>query len=452
MKSLFLAAFAIAGAAAQQGESAVAGDVDSNTLRRRVADLWKDGQAPGANSLPRSAGEGSFVLPPVEEEDDEDMVIPVDPIRRALALNATSPAEARKLGGIFGLCADGLVIPPEGALVCDPPNALPQICSMQCRQGYYSSGAVDVACADAMCQGNCKAEAYECKGNALAYGSRECSYTRYTSCDTVESGMCLETVTEPCSYSYYVETTRPCCNFTQIDSPDGCWNSGCSGTCGSPGVFHYYSQKCGDSCPPWRDPVQPSFACKPCRPPTTFSNVGAGVVKSNAVGTDPASLVTVGCLPGYFGAAMDAFCMVSDGSFYPDTSSVSCSVCSAPPAVNSGLVEAVVTASTDGIAGTVSYQCIPGFVGTPFIAKCDSVTGAWTNVVEPDCQVAPTPSVTATASVSPTPSFDPELYTAVPTITPTASITATGTPSVSKSPRPPKVKGSRAPSPAAKAV
>ena len=121
-------------------------------------------------------------------------------------LSAKDIKEQRRLGGVFGLCADGVIIPSNGALVCDPPDTLPQICTLVCKPGYYSSGpSKDIACADAMCQGDCISQNYECTGMVMKTATRPCTHTQYTTCNDGISTHCLEDVTEECTYNFYEE-------------------------------------------------------------------------------------------------------------------------------------------------------------------------------------------------------------------------------------------------------
>ena len=374
----------------------------------------------------------------------------IDPDVQARVLSATSYAHARKLGGVFGLCGDGINIPLNGGLVCDPPNRLPQICTLVCKQGYYSSGVHrDIACADAMCEGQCQTNRYDCVGNQIKFDSRPCSYMRYVPCNETNSGLCLETVSELCQYSYYEEVRRPCCNMTQISEPEGCWTSGCTGNCDSPGVYHYYSSTCEDVCPPWQDPPNPSFQCSPCQVPTTFP-LHAGILSSNATAFDPPSEIRVGCDVGYWGSIQTSYCMSSDGSFYPPAD-IQCNPCSAPPEMDADLVERIVQkVGEDGSIERVEFRCKAGYVGDSTFSECHKETGVWQDVYPPYCDIAPSPE--STPSISPSVSITPDPDMSVsptpsesPSETPTQS--PTQSPSSSKSPRAPKVKGSRAPSP-----
>ncbi len=372
----------------------------------------------------------------IENDDHCEYQATIDPEVQARVLSATSHTHARKLGGVFGLCADGINIPLKGGLVCDPPNTLPQICTLVCQQGYYSSGVnKDLVCADAMCEGPCKTDPYECVGNQIKFGTRPCSYIRYTNCTDSDSQLCLETVEEECKYTYYEEVRRPCCNLTQVGEPEGCWTSGCTGNCDSPGVYHYYSTTCADVCPPWQDPPNPAFQCSACQVPELPPH--AIVLSSNAKEFDPPSEITVGCDVGYWGSIQTSYC-TTDGSFYPPVD-IQCNPCSAPPEFEAELVERVVQTLE-----LVEFRCIHGYVGDSTFSECHKETGVWSNVEPPYCEAAPspgaTPSITPSASIRP----DPE-----PSVSPTPSEapteTPTRTPSASKSPRPPKVKGSRAP-------
>ncbi len=334
----------------------------------------------------------------------------------------------RKLGGIFGLCAMDIQIPNNGGLVCDPPNKLPQICTLVCNPGFYSSGQHrDIACADAMCEGQCKVEKYECKGSEIKYASRPCEYSRYTQCEETHSGLCIETVQESCTYSYYEEVSRPCCNITQVNPPEDCWTSGCTGSCDTPGVFHYYSSGCGDVCPPWRDPETPNFVCSPCKTPL------ASEYPSNTIVSAHANYIRVECEPGYWGTSLQSYCMTTDGSFYPPVSDIQCFKCSSPPELHGEFFESSI------LPGIVEFTCRAGYEGSPTKSVCNQETGVWSYVEPPYCEIAASPSVSHSVE------FEDATETARATETVTPTYTTTPTPSASKSPRPPKVKGSRAP-------
>lgn len=392
-------------------------------------------------------------------EDDEsyEYEATIDPVRRALALASNNQSESRRLGGVYGLCAMDVVVPEFSALVCDPANSLPQICTLVCKQGYYSSGVHrDIACADAMCEGPCTSQKYECKGSQIKFAERACDVTRYVPCEE-HIGLCIETVTENCSYSFYEEVSRPCCNYTAVLAPDDCWNSGCSGSCDNPGVYHYYSNSCADMCPPWRDPEVPHFNCSPCQVPTEFNSHVIVLSSNAATKEDIASEIVVGCEPGYWGNMVRSYCMGTDGSFYPPISNIVCSPCSEPPTIEGELFERVIVeANIDGTIGAVELRCLSGFVGESTFSTCDKNAGFWSFVISPYCDLVPTASVSPSASMSSlgfsellmdvsnsvSSSANPT-FSSTPTIS--ASFTATMTPSATKSPRPPKVKGSRAP-------
>ena len=385
-----------------------------------------------------------------DTEEPYEYVAELDPLHVSRVLAARTVKEARKLGGVFGLCAMDVHIPNTGALVCDPPDRLPQICTLACKKGYYSAGQHrDIACADAMCEGQCIAQKYECKGAEIKFATRPCEYMRYTTCEETASSMCIETVNDLCTYSYYEDVSRPCCNITQVAPPEGCWTSGCTGSCESGGgVFHYFSSGCGDVCPPWRDPETPQFACAPCTPPTSYPP--NTVIVSNADGVDPPSQITVSCAPGYWGTSVQSYCMTTDGSFYPPVTEIRCEACSAAP-----ILEGDRFATRQVDAGSVEFYCLPGFVGETTFSSCNKETGMWSFVEPPYCDVAPTPSITPSAtpvvslegleSLEDLENIAVEDPSATPTPTSTPTVTATPTPSASKSPRPPKVKGSRAP-------
>jgi hypothetical protein len=360
----------------------------------------------------------------------------IDPVVQARVLSASSQKEARRLGGVYGLCGDGVTIPENAGLVCDPPNTLPQICTLVCKKGYYSTGDRDIACADALCEGSCSAQKYDCVGTKVVFAERNCDITRYTTCDETASNLCLETVTELCPYSFYEEVRRPCCNMTEVNPPEGCVSSGCSGSCDQPGVFHYSSLACGDSCPPWRDPETPRFGCAPCRLPT---EIPAHVI---AVADEFVSEITYTCEAGYWGQGFKSYCMSTDGSFYPLPSAIQCSLCSEPTVLEGDVFVANRT------AGRIEYHCAEGFVGDPTYSVCDSQTGVWSDITAPYCDlvIESTPVVVVDATMDALVDSTPEVTpTETPTPSPSPTYSATRTPSASKSPRAPKVKGSRAP-------
>lgn len=378
----------------------------------------------------------------VEEDKSYEYIAAIDPFVKRRVLSATTIKQQRKLGGVYGLCADNVNIPLHGGLVCDPPNRLPQICTLVCKKGYYSSGLNrDIACADAMCEGQCTSNKYDCTGSQIKFASRPCTYTRYTQCSETESGLCLEDVTEECKYSFYEEVKRPCCNITAINPPEDCWTSGCTGNCDSPGVYHYYSSSCGDVCPPWRDPDVPQFMCSPCKVPSELP-INSKIISSNADSIiDIPSEITVGCSPGFWGSPINSYCMTTDGSFYPPVNTIECRQCSSPPGFDS---DSFYTVQIN--PGRFEFRCNPGFVGELTYTECDSITGIWNTPEPPYCDIAPSPNETPsiTPSSSLTPIFE-EFPSPSQTPSETPSETPTQTPSASKSPRPPKVKGSRAP-------
>jgi hypothetical protein len=342
--------------------------------------------------------------------------------------------------GAFGLCLYNVVIPEDASLVCDPPNRLPQICTLKCADGYYSVGNKDVACADSICSGSCSTESYEIVGADIQYSSRPCEYTRYVECNTTASGLCLETVLEECKYSYYVETRRPSCRLKQENVPEDCWTSGCFGNCDKPGNYHYYSLRCSDSCIPWRDPAEPEFACKKCSEPLQLNGTILEYITP--------SQIRYICPKGTWGEPSGlSYCMSFDGSWYPPAPSgqVQCSQCIIPE-IFYDITDAHILNIIDN--GEIEIRCTDGYLGEDAIrVKCSQLSGTWNYTVDdiPQCYIwsptatpTQTPSITSSASITP---IDPSTE---PTTTPTH------TPSASKSPRAPKVKGSRAPSPAPK--
>jgi hypothetical protein len=377
------------------------------------------------------------------EDDNYEYVPVIDSIVSERVLSTVSVKEQRRLGGVFGLCADNVDIPLNGGLVCEPPNSLPQVCTLVCKKGYYSSGRHrDIACADAMCEGQCSSTKYDCIGNQMKFATRPCTVTRYTQCSESESLLCLEDVTEECAYSFYEEVRRPCCNLTETNPPEGCWTSGCGGNCDVPGVFHYYSNSCPDVCPPWRDPDVPQFGCSECIVPVLSEH--SKIIMSDG---EPPSEITVGCSVGFWGTPITSYCMSTDGTFYPPINSIQCKECSSPP-----ILEGDVFTSIQVNDSSIEFRCNDGFIGDSTFTVCDSITGIWNTPSAPYCDVivesTVTSSISPSATTGATPNFKKEpSQSPIPSQTPseTPSQTRTMTPSMSKSPRPPKVKGSRAP-------
>jgi hypothetical protein len=140
--------------------------------------------------------------------------------------------------------------------------------------------------------------------------------------------------------------------------------------------------------------------------------------------------------------------MSTDGTFYPPVAT-ECTLCSSPPEIEG---EAFTTVQIN--PGRFEFRCTSGYVGDSTFTQCDSITGIWNTPDAPYCDLMPspneTPSITPSATVGviadktiiQSPSETP---TQSQTPSQTPSETPTQTPSASKSPRPPKIKGSRAP-------
>lgn len=358
----------------------------------------------------------------------------------AMPLNIRIDRQLTKSSGAFGLCLYDITLPEDATLVCDPPNRLPQICTIQCPDGYYSTGNPDVACADSICKGSCSPETYDVIGADIRFSSRPCTYSKWINCTTTESGLCLETVEEECKYSYYVETKRSACKLNPNDVPEGCWNSGCFGTCETPGHYHYYSNSCSDSCIPWRDPSEPRFSCKKCSEPVQLSNTEIKYITP--------SQIQYMCPKGQWGQPSGiSYCMRSDGSWYPPASAPNeCAICIIPESVYYDITDAHIINIIDN--GEIEIKCKNGYLGEDAIrVRCSQLNGIWNYTVDdiPECYIwSPSATPSETPSITPSASITPIEPSSEPTRTPTE------TPSASKSPRPPKTKGSRAPSPAPK--
>lgn len=327
----------------------------------------------------------------------------------------------------YGLCLDGITLPVNATVQCDPPNILPQICMLVCPDGYYSSGSKDVACADSICYGTCRKEEYTYDNTQLVYYEDECTYTNYVNCNTTASGLCLEMRVEPCQRSRYNTTVERGCKMMP-DLTEDCWNSGCMGTCETEGAvrYHYYSKTCPQLCQPWRD-TSPQFRCTPCSTPP---QMGLEYITP--------SQIRYICPPGSWGAPTQlSYCMKMDGSWYPPPTAPDCNACVYPDIINDVTADHTVKIGD----GKIEIGCKEGYMGEPVTMTCSQIDGTWTKVEYPECLIwspSATPSISATASVSPMSA----------SVTP--SVTSAASASVSKTPRAPKVKGSRAPSPAPK--
>lgn len=345
----------------------------------------------------------------------------------------------QNMSGAFGLCVSTMApyIPPGASLQCNPANQIPQICTLICPPGQYSAGAdMDLACSDNLCVGNCSSRATTVTFYDVEVSNRTCSYSAYEDCSSGSSSsgsLCLREWTEPCSVTEYVERSYPSCTLEQPGLPTACPRGGCSGSCESPGIYTMSAVDCPTGCPPIRDPEAPQFLCLPCwrfaDPPNTLT------VEGVAAGT----LVTR-CAPGYFGAApMITSCTTAGmyGPLVPTSVTMPCvNTCMHPVMPVGPHVRIDITAATNDHYGEAVYFCEEGWVGETVWSRCDDQTGVWTSFVEPTC---------LEPSVSPTPSTEPS---ATPSVSLVPSRTPSRTPS--KTPKPPKVLGSRAPSPSQK--
>jgi hypothetical protein len=301
-----------------------------------------------------------------------------------------------------------------------------------CDDGYYSTGTKDVACADSVCKGECKQQYQEITENTIEYATRECSYSRWIECDENESGLCLETVTEPCQYSYYVEKKKQACTLVPRNAPQECPNSGCMGTCEKPGTFHYYASRCLDACPPWRDLINPTFICKKCSEPPKLPNTIIQYIK-------PSEMRYV-CPEGTWGTpSVSSYCMSFDGSWYPSPPAPICKAC-IPPNIEEDIAGFHTILQKN--SSTITIGCATGYVGEQTTTRCSELDGTWSHVEYPLCTIwSPTVTSTVTSSITPSPSVSSI------SSSPDASPSSNPSPSPSRTPRPPKVKGSRAPSP-----
>ena len=334
--------------------------------------------------------------------------------------------------GALGQCLTNITIPDTGSFICDPPNQYPQICTLMCDDGYYSTGTKDIACADSICRGSCTPKYEEVIENIIEYATRECEYTRWVECEENESGLCIETITEPCQYSYYVEKKKKECKLVPENPPEGCPNSGCIGTCEKPGTFHYYASRCKQSCPPWRDPVNPVFVCKKCNEPPQLPGTVIQYIRP--------SEIRYACSEGTWGTpSSSSYCMSFDGSWYPNPPAPICKKC-IPPNIEGDIAGFHVIMQKN--ESSITVGCASGYIGEEVTTKCSQLDGTWSHIEYPSCTIwSPTVTSTTTPSITSSPSITPVSQS------PEASPSSNPTPTSSKTPRPPKVKGSRAPSP-----
>ena len=294
----------------------------------------------------------------------------------------------------FGLCLYNVTIPEGGSFLCDPPNALPQICNFQCNPGYYRppTSTLDLTCMNSICTNQCAATQKTCRG-AVPVQRTDSTGNPYTD---------------------YIQEERACCTLEKPEAPV-CELGPCTGSCENPGIYTFNALMCPDVCVPYREPANPVYQCESCKlPELSFG------VYTNVTGEPPHQGIAA-CSPGYWGTPVETACTTT-GEWYPPPL-LQCTPCSPHEyplvSVNGD------TIVEEGV-GSVTLRCGYEFVPAEKVLSCDTATGAWSEWEVPECREPPSilPSVSATPSVSVEP-----------------------TPSSSKSPRPPKIKGSRAPSP-----
>jgi len=321
----------------------------------------------------------------------------------------------------FGYCLDGVSIPESGHVTCSN-YGLPQICTFSCNPGYFAAAGTtaEITCENSICTNQCQTSQETCYGTVPRNVTAPCL-----------------TGTGSCTYTDYFREARPCCKLQQLEAP-WCSVLPCTGDCSNPGIYTYTAAECPSVCVPFRDIAQPDFRCETCQlpllPPTAAYHA-----------TD-AGTALVGCIDGFWGTQISTTCSQVDGAWYPPVSSVRCTTCVTHPVwdIDPEYFELIEE------PGKVTVRCkapyyreAPG--EEPVIAQCDRVTGAWTEFIyTPSCEWFD-PYVTP--SVSPSASMSASVTASVtPTVTPSTSMLLSATPSPSKSPRPAKVKGSRAPS------
>ena len=147
----------------------------------------------------------------------------------------------------FGLCLYNVTVPDGGSFLCDPPNALPQICAFQCNPGYYRpvESTTDLTCMNSICTNQCTATQKTCKGAVPI--------------QRVDS--------TGVSYTDYIQEERPCCTLEKPEAPV-CDLGPCTGSCGNPGIYLFDALSCPDVCVPLREPANPTYQCIACKLPT----------------------------------------------------------------------------------------------------------------------------------------------------------------------------------------
>jgi hypothetical protein len=364
--------------------------------------------------------------------------------------------------GEFGNCLYNITIPEGGHIQCDPPNSLPQICSISCKPGYYATGVQqEMTCANSLCTNQCSAVQKTCTGSVPV--------------KRVDSN--------GVSYTDYVRQERPCCTLEKLEAP-WCDLGACTGTCTNPGIYAFDAKTCPDVCIPYREPDAPSWSCAPCEAPSFPAYMH---VITEGV---PPSKVIVQCPMGQWGTPDELLCG-PDGSWTPYIPR-KCNECSEHSYPLESLDENMLEIQTS--PGKVKITCKNSETQS-WIFTCDSISGQWSYWDDVYCVPDVVPEVPEVNPCDSSPYYletFPDLYSTVepgrvefhckegyeervwtyvcseetrewpvlesmecntiPSATPSAtpSQTPASSPSASKSPRPPKVKGSRAPTQAPK--
>ena len=320
----------------------------------------------------------------------------------------------------FGYCLDGVSIPESGHVTCSN-YGLPQICTFSCNPGYFAAAGItaEITCENSICTNQCQTHRDTC------YGTAPRNVT----------APCLDRDGE-CFYTDYVREARPCCKLQQLEAP-WCSVLPCTGDCSNPGIYTYTAADCPAICVPFRDIAQPDLRCETCQfpmlpPELAYQSTGEGVA-------------VVGCDHGFWGTPITMTCSTVDGAWYPLVSMLQCNICDPPP--DWGFDEEYFEMIEE--PGMVTVRCRPPYYREapgeePAVSHCNRETGVWNDIYTPSCEWFDpyvSPSVSPSASISP--SISPSV---TPTVTPSTSMLLSATSSPSKTPRPPKVKGSRAPS------
>jgi hypothetical protein len=367
--------------------------------------------------------------------------------------------------GEFGNCLYNITIPEGGRVQCDPPNALPQVCSISCKPGYYAIGIQqEMMCTNSLCQNQCSAVQKTCAGSVPI--------------KRIDA--------QGVSYTEYIREERPCCTLEKLEAP-WCDLGACTGTCQNPGIYTFDAKSCPDVCIPYREPETPTWSCAPCQAPSVPAYMR--VIPEGS----PPSKVTVQCPMGLWGTPDKLLCG-PDGSWTPYIPRT-CNECSNHvyplETLDANLFDIQTT------PGKVKISC-KNSGAQSWTFSCDTTTGEWSYWDDVYCVPDAVSEVPEVPEVNPCDSFPysletfPDLYSTVesgrvefrckegyeervwiyvcseetrewpvlesmecstiPSVTPleTPSQTPASSPSASKSPRPPKVKGSRAPTQAPK--